>query len=139
MLSVYCDGSSTERKGRAGGWAFVLVRDGVELCTGSGGARATTNNVMELEAARAGLEEAERRRDGPGEAVELVTDSRYVLEQLSAPGVQLRWVRGHSGNVFNERADALAHDAKQAFIPAKVKRRAEKKAGDRLRSRRGKK
>lgn len=121
-LLVYCDGSSTERSGRAGGWAFVLVRDGIELCTGSGGAKATTNNLMELEAARAGLSAARELRL-EGEAIELVTDSRYVLEHLGEQGVGARWVRGHSGERWNERADALAHEAKQAFVPAKVKRR----------------
>lgn len=130
-LSVYCDGSSTDRAGRAGGWAFVLVREGVELSRGSGGARSTTNNVMELEAAHAGLREAARHR-AAGEPLEVVTDSRYVQEQLAPPGgVTVRWVRGHSGDVFNERADALAHEAKQAFIPAKVKRRAERRKSQR--------
>ncbi|MBK7863939.1 MAG: hypothetical protein IPJ65_36095 [Archangiaceae bacterium] len=125
MLSVYCDGSSTDRGGRAGGWAFVVVRDGVELTAGSGGAKATTNNLMELAAARAGLEAATKLKLAD-EEVELVTDSRYVLEQLGG-GVRGRWVRGHSGEQFNERADALAHQAKQAFIPAKVKRRLERR------------
>lgn len=121
-LTIYCDGSSTERSGRAGGWAFVLVRDGVELCTGSGGAKVTSNNLMELAGARAGLQAARELRLA-GEPIELVTDSRYVLEQLEREDVSTRWVRGHSGELWNERADALAHEAKQAFIPAKVKRR----------------
>ena len=123
---IYCDGSSTERSGRAGGWAFVLVRDGVEVFTGSGGAKATTNNLTELAAARAGLEAARAHRR-EGEPIELVTDSRYVLEQLAGEEVLTRWVRGHSGDRWNERADALAHEANQAFIPAKVKARLAKR------------
>lgn len=134
MISIYCDGSSTERAGRAGGWAYIVVRDGEELASGSGGARSTTNNVMELEAAREGVKAA-RSHQRVDEPVELVTDSRYVEEHLGEEGVTTRWVRGHAGNRWNEEADARAHEAKQNFIPEKVKRRLAKKSAGRLRLR----
>ena len=80
----------------------------------------------------------------PGDAVELVSDSQYVLKGLSewragwerkgyknskgeqvanlalwkrlfaladARKVSTRWVRGHNGDPYNERADALANQA----------------------------
>jgi ribonuclease HI len=131
MLSVYSDGSSTDRSGRAGGWAYVVVRDGTVLCEGTGGARATNGNAMELEAARAGVQAAIAERS-LGEAIELVTDSQVALEALreecASEKISLRWVRGHSGDAWNERVDALASAAKQAFIPARVLRKSAARA-----------
>jgi ribonuclease HI len=96
-----------------------------------------TNQVAELTAAIEGL-----TRVPAGAAVELVSDSQYVLKGLSewrggwerrgfrnskgepvanlglwkrlfaladARRVATRWVRGHNGDVHNERADALAN------------------------------
>lgn len=105
----------------------------------SGGAPSTTNNRMELMAAIRALEEIE-----PGSPVQVVTDSRYVmdgitswmdnwrrrnwrtangkpvknqdlwqrLEQAAARhAVTWQWVRGHTNDPGNERADALARAA----------------------------
>jgi ribonuclease HI len=145
-LSVYCDGSSHGRAGLPGGWAFVLVRGGVAVYSRSGAVKATTSNGMELLAALNGLREAQALRT-PEESVELVSDSRVVLDIAEGhhlppkhlaearalravcleAGVRTRWVRGHSGDRWNEQVDALAHAAKQELVPARVKRKAERR------------
>ena len=146
MLSIFCDGSSHSRGGLPGGWAFIVVKDDRALVTRSGGHKSTTNNLMELQAALLGLEEVIVR--GSVDDVELVSDSRFTLDIAngsSLPGKHLtqaralraaalranantRWVRGHSGDTWNEKVDALAHEAKQKFVPARVKRKAERRA-----------
>ena len=146
MLSIFCDGSSHSRGGLPGGWAFILVEEDQALVTRSGGEKSTTNNRMELRAALLGLREV-ISRGGAGE-VELVSDSRFTLDiangsylptrylaearALRAAALEAkaktRWVRGHSGDRWNERVDALAHEAKQALVPARVKKKAERRA-----------
>jgi ribonuclease HI len=147
-LRIYCDGSADERSGRPGGWAFLIVREGKVLLSGSGGERSTTNNVMELQAALSGLEAVRERKWHDGERVELVSDSRVTLD--AASGAQLprkhlelahrvfqasadvsaqpRWIRGHSGDTWNEAVDALAHEARWALVPEKAKRRAARRS-----------
>jgi ribonuclease HI len=142
-VSVYSDGSAEPRSGRAGGWAFVVVQDGLELSSGSGGAPAATNNEMELAAALGGMRCVLERGDYRGGLVELVSDSQLVLEiaggavdakrygplaealraACAQTHVRTRWVRGHSGERWNERADALATAAREAQLPAKVRRK----------------
>lgn len=132
-LEVYCDGSGGDRVDRPGGWAFVIVRGGEVLLEGAGNEAKTTALTMELEAARAGLTAVLEFRPVPPE-VTLISDSRLTLEVVSGARelkaeryvllaqrlralavllkTQTRWVRGHAGNVWNERADALALAAK---------------------------
>ncbi|MBL9037329.1 MAG: hypothetical protein JNG84_02335 [Archangium sp.] len=144
MLSVYTDGSAHERACLPGGWAFAVVRADELLAERCGGERSTTNNVMELHAALAGLREVQARGWHVGETVELVSDSRVTLDvaagvwrarrdvELSeavraaflALGAQARWVRGHSDDRWNDYVDGLAHEAKQALVPERVKARA---------------
>ena len=146
MLSIFCDGSSHSRGGLPGGWAFIVVQDDVAVVTRTGGAKSTTNNLMELRAALLGLREVIAL--GRTGAVELVSDSRFTLdiangsslpakhvaearalrEAALVVGAKTRWVRGHSGDRWNEVVDALAHEAKQTFVPARVRRRAERRA-----------
>lgn len=134
MLSVYCDGSSSGRGGRPGGWGFVVVRQGRPVAAGAGSHRSTTNNVMELMAAIQGLRAV--IAGGlrlPQEPLELVSDSQYTLGMASgayAPaankelalelrelarglGARCRWVPGHTGDQWNERCDRLAKHAKE--------------------------
>jgi ribonuclease HI len=66
-----------------GGWAAILRFRGAEKEM-SGAEPATTNNRMELTAAAAALHK-----------------------------IEWRWVRGHAGDVMNERADALATAARE--------------------------
>ncbi len=136
-LTVYSDGSCLGNPG-PGGWGAV-IKDADEVREISGGEPSTTNNRMELMAAIQALEEI-----APGAEVELVTDSRYVMDGITSwlPGwrrrdwrtasgkpvknqdlwrrleqaaarhkVAWRWVRGHTSDPGNERADALARAA----------------------------
>jgi ribonuclease HI len=138
MLTVYSDGSAHGHPNLPGGWAFVVLRDEVELDSGSGGSKKTTNNHMELRAAIAGLESAERLRVGD-EPIVLMTDSRLTIDvaegrdepvRLDAETEELRtlvsrlvptfqWVRAHAGHFWNEHVDGLARAARQRFVKAK--------------------
>jgi len=74
---VYTDGSCIGNPG-PGGWGVVIESPGgtQEL---SGGATSTTNNRMELMAAIRALEELQ-----PGLPVQVVTDSRYVMNGITS-------------------------------------------------------
>lgn len=118
---LYTDGACIGNPG-AGGWAAVIQVDGKEYEL-KGGEKHTTNNRMELTAAIEGLLALE----GVDE-VTLVSDSKYVLgmlggwkakantdligalrEAASKVGkLETVWVKGHAGDEYNERADALA-------------------------------
>lgn len=141
---IYTDGACSGNPG-PGGWGTVLYFADGGIHEMGGGARQTTNNRMEMQAAIAGL--TWLRDSGQTQAVAIYTDSEYVLkgitqwiagwkrrgwvnsakkpvlnrdlwEQLDqvttdvnqALDKPLQWVyvRGHSGNVGNERCDTIA-------------------------------
>ncbi len=137
---TYTDGACAPSNPGPSGWGVVLIApDGVTESDHFGFIGPGTNQIAELTAALEGLQ-----RVPVGEAVELVSDSQYVLKGLSewragwerkgfknskgetvanlalwkklfavadARKVSVRWVRGHSGDPYNERADALANKA----------------------------
>lgn len=131
---MYSDGSGEERVGRPGGWAFVIVRDGVELARGQGAAAKTSSLFMELEAARAGLAEVLARGWHVAAEVVLVSDSSIALDVAAGRftprparyraacaalrdvtqrcAATTRWVRAHAGEPWNEQVDALARAAR---------------------------
>lgn len=101
-----------------------------------------------MQAALAGLQAVITRGWHLGASVGLVSDSRGTLEIASgeaplpahdtalasalrdafiAAGATTRWVRGHSGNRWNEHVDALASAAKQTLVPSRVKKKAERR------------
>jgi len=86
---AFCDGSSLQNPGGPGGTGFVVVDRAQRAMRFGGtrwvedGAHAVTNNRMEL---RAVLEALHGLPDG--EAVDVVSDSRYVVDALS------RWIHG---------------------------------------------
>ncbi|WP_054815246.1 ribonuclease H family protein [Nocardia arizonensis] len=137
MIIVSTDGSCLRNPGGAIGWAWV----GHQGSSGSGGAAAGTNQIAELRAvyeaivAHPGSEplliESDSLyaikcasewisgwrmngwRTSTGAPVKNVEIIRLIDRAIAGrPGpVRFRWVRGHVGNYYNERADALAGQA----------------------------
>lgn len=93
-LVLYCDGCCEPNPG-AGGWGFVVYRDGVEIHSDCGGADATTNNAMEMKGVLMALRWAAENADG--EEVRLFCDSQYVVNGCND------WRHGWRRNGWNKR------------------------------------
>lgn len=132
---VFTDGAAHPNPG-AGGWGAVYVVDDQILGEKWGKEPATTNNRMELAALEAGIELVPRgssaviftdsqlcvntftlwakgwekrgwkRKEGPIKNLEMVQHIYRLLQER--PELELRWIAAHSGNRWNEYADALA-------------------------------
>ena len=131
MITIYTDGAAKGNPGN-GGYGTVLMYKNhrKEL---SEGFRMTTNNRMELLAVIKGLEELKVE----GIPVTIYSDSKYVVDAVTKGWIwnwhkkgfkdkknvdlwkkyiplhlkykpRFVWVRGHAGNVENERCDRLA-------------------------------
>lgn len=130
VVVAHTDGACSGNPG-AGGWAYLLEWPAGEVEEGSGSEPLTTNNRMELTAVREALRRI-RARIGDDGAWRIVvrTDSQGVINWLTRrwrrnrnldllaeidPLIDARlsfeWVRGHSGDPWNERVDALAVQA----------------------------
>lgn len=133
---IYTDGACKGNPG-PGGWGVLMIagENRRELC---GGERDTTNNRMELTAAIEALRALKRRcrvrlitdssyvkqgietwihgwkRNGwktSDRKPVKNADLWQVLDTLSAQqDVEWRWVKGHSGDPGNERADELSNE-----------------------------
>ena len=136
-IVIYTDGACRGNPG-PGGWGAVLRFRGVEKAL-QGGEHATTNNRMELQAAISALEALSRPsrvdlhtdsqyvqkgitewlpgwvRRGWRTADRKPVKNADLWQRLQAAAaphrVSWHWVRGHAGDVDNERADALANEA----------------------------
>lgn len=148
MIYIYSDGSSTGRADGPFGWGYVVVEDGKVLDASGGGGPIGTNNMGELEGAIQGF--CFLLNNNILREVTLISDSRYVIgtaDGTNTPqknidqckllrrlfsffdkqcGAQCEWVKGHSGNIYNEMADKLAKSGKEAYTTIKAKRKAVK-------------
>ncbi len=135
-VQIYTDGGASGNPG-PGGFG-VLMMYGEHRKEISGGFRLTTNNRMELLAVITALEALKK----PGMEVDVYSDSKYVVDAVEKGWVmswekknylkkknpdlwkrfllvyrkhevQFHWVKGHAGNVNNERVDHLAVAAYQ--------------------------
>ena len=137
-VEIYTDGACSGNPG-PGGWAAIIIDDGVEAEL-SGGESSTTNNRMELMGPIQGLRALPTRR-----VVGVYSDSAYVvncfrdkwyegwrkngwrisqkkpvenrdlwealLAEVERHAVTWHKVAGHSGHELNDRVDALARAA----------------------------
>ena len=144
-IVINTDGACSINPG-AGGFAAIVVIDGNET-TVTGGDPDTTNNRMELAAVIEGIRFAQKAPVNAGAPIEVRSDSTYVvyafnkgwsnkwrrdgfhtrtngdlwetLDKLTmGQDITWTWVRGHSGDVMNERCDRLAV-ARAADAPGK--------------------
>jgi len=131
LVTIYTDGASSGNPG-PGAYAVILQYNNhsKELVQAF---RKTTNNRMELWAVIAGLEALKKEK----QQVAIYSDSRYVIDAVEKGWletwikkdfkgkknsdlwkrfwsiykkhlVRLQWVKGHAGNLYNERCDQLA-------------------------------
>lgn len=135
-VTIYTDGACQGNPG-PGGWG-VLLRYGKHEKILSGGEKETTNNRMELRAALEALRglnepcqvtlftDSEylkkgitewmpnwKRRNWRRKGGKLANVDLWMQldEEISRHEIHWHWVKGHAGNVFNERVDRLAKQA----------------------------
>ena len=133
-ITIYTDGAAKGNPGN-GGYGVVMM-SGKHRKELSEGFRMTTNNRMELLSVIVALESI---KNAPAD-VEVFSDSKYVVDSVEKGWVfgwqkkgfkgkknidlwkrflliypkhqvKFHWVKGHAGNVFNERCDELAVEA----------------------------
>ena len=80
-MEIYTDGGCSGNPG-PGGWAYVIIRDGVLISEKCGAEKQTTNNRMELQAVIAALEALSPDEERGGKIV-VYTDSQYVQKGIS--------------------------------------------------------
>jgi ribonuclease HI len=138
-VEIWTDGGCKPNPG-PGGWSAILKFKGTvkEL---SGAEPDTTNNRMELTAAACALEALKKPckiilhtdsqylqngitrwhagwvrknwRNAAGDPVKNMDLWRRILDAAKPHEIEWKWVRGHSGNAMNDRADELATAARE--------------------------
>ena len=130
-IIMYTDGAAKGNPGN-GGYGIVL-KAGKHYREISEGFRMTTKNRMELLAVIVGLESIKKL----GQSIAVYSDSKYVVDAVNkrwvfnwekksfkgkknvdlwkrfliifpAHQVTFHWVKGHAGNIYNEKCDELA-------------------------------
>jgi ribonuclease HI len=139
IVEIWTDGGCKPNPG-PGGWAAILKFRGTirEL---TGGEAETTNNRMELTAACEALAALKKPcrvklhtdseylkngftrwhegwvrknwRTSTGDPVKNMDLWRRILDAAKPHTIEWVWVRGHSGDAMNERADVLATQARE--------------------------
>ena len=130
---LYTDGSCIGNPG-PGGWAAIIIIDGSKKTDLSGAEKETTNNKMEITAVIKGLEYFPEKS-----SVKIFTDSTYVINTMTKNWkrntnidlwnqldslivnrkIEWNWVKGHSGDKFNDEADFLANQQAREIINKK--------------------
>ncbi len=129
-LKIYTDGGCTGNPG-IGGYGAVIIDEDESETKLSEGYFWTTNNRMEIMAVLKALEFVGDEAD-----IDLYADSEYVLNVMSGvynaaknrdlwkivfklmkgKTIRYHWVRGHSGNKYNEMCDQLSNAAREGYL-----------------------
>lgn len=138
-IVCYADGSCNSRS-QCGGWGVVIL-DGEDEFTYSGGARGVTNNLMEMAAAEEAMYVLYNKRL-EHRPITIMTDSQYLVGGMhewrgkwersdfdKVKNVRMwqslhrlhdrfacctfAWVRGHIGHYYNELVDKLANEGRK--------------------------
>ncbi len=131
---VYTDGSCQPNPG-PGGWA-AIIKDGKKETILKGFDPNSTNNRMELTAALEALKAIGRKRrvrlytdsqylkngveswmknwkaknwKRKGGKLANVDLWKQISDEIDQRKIDWRWVKGHNGNLYNERVDRIAH------------------------------
>lgn len=136
-MKIYTDGACRGNPG-PGGWAAICIAASGYSKEFSGRSQNTTNNKMELSAVIGGLSALKKKckvtvysdsryivdainknwlftwvkngwRNSSGE-VKNQDLWEKLLKLISYHIVDFKWVKGHSGNRYNERCDTIARD-----------------------------
>lgn len=126
-IKIYTDGScdiNVRGNDNIGGFAFIILDSNNSIINeGQGNYRNSTNNRMEIMA----VIEAIKNLPVEYESVEIFSDSQYVVNTIMKnwkkkanidlwnilcplinDKIKLSWVKGHSGNIYNEYCDRMA-------------------------------
>lgn len=125
MITIYTDGGCNHNPGGRGGYGVVVTdKNGNISSEYSEGYESTTNNRMEIMAILKALDISTFMK----EPVKIVSDSQYAIKCATGEWnrnanedlweqydklaknrkIKYKWVKGHSGNRYNERCDELA-------------------------------
>ena len=135
MITIYTDGACSGNPGR-GGWGVVILENNKDEMFLNGGDDNSTNNRMELTAAIEALKYFKSKKDinlitdskyvkdgiqswiqnwkknGWKTAAKKPVKNKELwieLDELIAThNITWEWVKGHAGNIHNEKADYLA-------------------------------
>lgn len=122
-----------------GAYAYIILQDGEEIKRGAKKIMRETNNRAEIKAIMEGVLSLEE-----GSEITLYSDSQYALGVLSGRykakknvdliykyrkevkersyDITYKWVRGHSGDKWNDLCDALCNEAAGIDLNARVRR-----------------
>tara|TARA_B100000963_G_scaffold323255_1_gene307947 strand:+ start:57 stop:488 length:432 start_codon:yes stop_codon:yes gene_type:complete len=141
IINVYTDGACSGNPG-IGGWGVVILDNNEEVLL-NGGDQKTTNNKMELTAAIKALEYFEDKKDliintdskyvkdgieswiknwkkngwKTSAKKEVKNKELWIRldDLINKHNVVWKWVKGHAGNKYNNKADSLARNFIENF------------------------
>ena len=141
IINIYTDGACSGNPG-IGGWGVVILDNNEEVLL-NGGDQKTTNNKMELTAAIKALEYFEDKKDliintdskyvkdgieswiknwkkngwKTSAKKEVKNKELWIRldDLINKHNVVWKWVKGHAGNKYNNKADSLARNFIENF------------------------